>query len=221
MLKQKIFSLNSLDSDLSEDFIISRGNQEAFDIISFDYTKNWGCDPYKNILLLEGPESSGKTYLGKMWKKSNNAQFINTKIIPNLEFINKYHCFIIDDLDKKLDKEKNILHYFNIINESKKYLLILSNSKKKVILKDLSSRINSLKKVKIFPPDIDSIKFLIQKKFFYYSVDVREDVIEYLSKILPREYRKILQAIEKINKFALIKSRKITIPLVKEIILED
>ncbi len=213
---QKIFSFPSFDSDKDEDFIVSQSNWEAYNAIS-SLQGEWGILPYKNSLLIEGSKSSGKTYLAKIWASINGAKFLSPRSKFEISFIQKYNFLIIDDLDSELWNEIKLLHYFNIIHEYNKKLLILSSSNKKFSLPDLSSRIMTLRKIQIHPPDHHIIKLLILKKFSYYSVEIRQDTIDFLMKILPREYSTLISFIKTLNSFSLKLKRKITIPFIKKI----
>ena len=62
------------------------------------------------------------------------------------------------------------------------------------------------------------MRMLIFKIFSNYSVKVKDEVINYLVKILPREFDKIIDATDKINNFAITHKRKITLSLAKEIL---
>ena len=56
---------------------------------------------------------------------------------------------------------------------------------------------------------------LIFKLFSNFSVVVNKEVISYLINILPREFPEIINAVQKINDYAIEHKRKITVPLVK------
>ena len=122
---------------------------------------------------------------------------------------------MIDGLDSSWSEE-DVLHYFNIIHENNKYLLITLTTMPEIKLADLASRMNSVNKVDILMLDDDLMKILIFKKFSNFSIVVNDEVINYLVKILPREFPKILSSIETLNQTSLEQKRKITVPFVKE-----
>ena len=69
----------------------------------------------------------------------------------------------------------------------------------KINLADLASRINSVNKIDILMIDDELMRILIFKQFSNLSILINDDVINYLIKILPREFSKILSIISKIN----------------------
>ena len=210
---QYIFPFNNSSKYHPEEFIVSESNALAYNALQ-NWQNSFGVNPYKHTLLIKGPASSGKTYLTKIWQNLSNAYvikdiFFDDKILAN------HDAFIIEDIENW--QETALLHLFNLINEKQKYLLLTSNNKgKNFTLPDLSSRINSVLNVILYPPDDELIKILIFKYFATSSVTISQIVIDFLLVNLPREYNKILEILEYINNFALTSKRKITIPLVKE-----
>ena len=148
---------------------------------------------------------------------SNLLIFINKDIFFDNEILAKHNAFIIEDIENW--QETALLHLFNLINEKQKYLLLTSTNKaKNFTLPDLSSRINSVLSISLLPPDDELIRILIFKHFSTSSVNISQILIDFLLVNLPREYNKILEILEHINRFALISKRKITIALIREIL---
>ena len=65
--------------------------------------------------------------------------------------------------------------------------------------------------------DDELMRILIFKQFSNMSILVKDDVINYLFKVLPREFPKILSVIKVINQKALEKKKRITVPFIKHI----
>ncbi len=210
---QFIFPLNILQKYHLEEFIVSESNALAYNALQ-NWQNSFGVNPYQFTLLIKGPASSGKTYLTKIWQNVSNAYVIKDIFFDD-QILANYNAFIIDDIENW--QETALLHLFNLINEKQKYLLLISHNKgKNFILPDLSSRINAVLHVLLYPPDDELINILIFKHFATSSVTISQVVIDFLLVNLPREYKKILEILEYINHFALTSKRKITVPLVKE-----
>ena len=215
-MQQIAFSLNSSDAyDLNE-YIISSSNKEAYDTLQ-NWPKNWGIRPYEKTLILQGTKSSGKTFLSKKWAEKSGALFIKKTHELTENILEHYNAFIIEDFDSSWSEEK-LLHHFNMIHENGKYLLITTTNLPETKLPDLDSRIKSCNKINIGMPDDELIKMLIFKLFSNYSIIISNEVIAYLLKNLPREFPEIIKSVEELNNFALEHKRKITIPLVKEVL---
>ncbi len=131
--------------------------------------------------------------------------------------LDHHQAFIIDGFDSSW-REEDILHYFNILHENNKYLLITLTQTPKIKLADLSSRINSVNKIDILMVDDELMRVLIFKQFSNLSILINDDVINYLVKILPREFPKILSVIRDINKNSLENKKKITVPFIKSLV---
>ncbi len=215
---QQIVLPFGLLKNLSEpdDFIVSKANLLAYNTI-LGWPNSWGVRPYEKTLIIKASKSGGKTILAKIWAKISSAVFIYSYSDITDIVLSKYNAFIIDGLDDNW-KEEDLLYCFNYFNENNKYLLLTCRDIYNITLPDLSSRISSINIITIDPPNDELIKILIFKLFSNYSVTIRIEVIHYLVKVLPREYSKIINIVNKVNELALISKKKITIPFVKKII---
>ncbi len=200
------------------DFIVSVSNQPAYDIVSCWPPKRWGHYPYPFSIVIQGEQSSGKTYLSKIWQNFAGACLLSSsdEILAG-EWFSKYQAFIIEDLEKW--QEEKALYYFNLVNESQKYLLItMAAAGQELKIKDLSSRLNSLLKVKLKPPDDELIKILLFRLFSNNSVRISQSSLSFLLLHLPRRIEEIIKLVDKLNHAALTYKHSLTIPFIKKII---
>lgn len=212
---QLTLPIKSQQSYHIDDFIVSKSNHNAYNSI-MHWQNTWGVEPYRFSLLIQGMPSSGKTHLARIWQKLCNAYIIEDTL--NSSIINNYQAFIIEDIETKYDEYK-LLHNFNIINENQKYLLMTTmNDVNQFNLKDVLSRINSLLVVRILKPDDELIRMLLFKHFSNQSIHVSNKVINFLLIRLPRKLNQMIYLVEQINQLALTHQRKITIPLIKQVI---
>lgn len=212
------FEINSKPSHHDE-FIESASNKRAYNVVR-NWLTNWGVEPYPHTVIISGPPSSGKTCLANIWAKNSGALFIKKSHLLTENIINHHDGFIIEDINDGWGPEL-LLHHFNIINENKKYLLLTQSSPVTFILPDLVSRLKSVNNIAITQPDDELIRILIFKLFSSYSVIVGPEVISYMLKVIPREFGKIIYYTGLINELALTTKRKISIPLVKEVLDEE
>ena len=129
--------------------------------------------------------------------------------------LSEHQAFIMEDFDSSWNEEK-FLHIFNLLSENQKYLLVTSQVLPEIKLPDLSSRIKSVNLINIQQPDDNMMQMLIFKLFSNYSVVISSEVVNFLIKVLPREFPAIVESVRIINDFALENKRKITIPIVKQ-----
>ena len=85
-------------------------------------------------------------------------------------------------------------------------------------LEDLKSRLNSILEAKIKEPDDQLMKLILIKILNDKQLKINPNVIDFLVSRLERSYESINLFIEKIDKFSLEKSKKITIPLISDLL---
>ena len=214
MDQQVIFKLSNKNIYDENEFIPSNASKNAHDLICL-WPNKWGVAPIENSTIIIGPSFSGKTFLAKIWSKKSKAVFLTEEL--NLDEIKDFPAIIIDDFNLWLDENK-LFHLMNLSKEYQIPLLLTATHIPKINLPDLDSRIKAIYTVKISQPDDDLIKLLIFKFLSKHSVTAKKEVINYLLKILPREFSKIYEFIDKINNYALTHKKKITIPLIKKVL---
>ena len=210
-MEQSYFNYNLKPGLAIDDFFVSTSNKKAYNFIL-----NKKIDNQK--ILLIGPNKSGKTHLGKIWQKNNNAVSYEN----NFEIILNYKKNIfIDDFLKNINEEK-IFHLINHCSINK--LTILLTSKKEVfehnfLLKDLVSRLKTFNLLRINFPDDDLIINLIIKLLHDKQIIIKnEEIFHYILKRIERSYEEIFLLIENIDKLSLKKKRELTIPLIKKLL---
>ena len=210
-MEQSYFNYNLKPGLAIDDFFVSISNKKAYNFILNKKIDN------KKILLI-GPNKSGKTHLGKIWQKNNNAVSYEN----NFEIILNYKKNIfIDDFLKNINEEK-IFHLINHCSINK--LTILLTSKKEVfehnfLLKDLVSRLKTFNLLRINLPDDDLIINLIIKLLHDKQIIIKnEEIFHYILKRIERSYAEIFLLIENIDKLSLEKKRELTIPLIKKLL---
>ena len=210
-MEQSYFNYNLKPGLAIDDFFVSTSNKKAYNFIL-----NKKIDNQK--ILLIGPNKSGKTHLGKIWQKNNNAISYEN----NFEIILNYKKNIfIDDFLKNINEEQ-IFHLINHCSINK--LTILLTSKKEVfehnfLLKDLVSRLKTFNLLRIDLPDDDLIINLIIKLLHDKQIIIKnEEIFHYILKRIERSYEEVFLLIENIDKLSLKKKRELTIPLIKKLL---
>lgn len=203
-----------------DDFIVSSCNEFAYDVIMRLQNDKIGS-LYPNTILLYGPHSSGKTHLSRIWQSKTGAYHINTSQAEGADILGHYSHFIIDQIEDFHD-HKLLLYWFNIINEYNKKLMLISNNEfLDSTLPDLSSRLKSIFKIQIHQPDDNLMKVLLFKNFSNLSILVPNNVIDFIVKILPRQFDRINLIVDALNELALMHNKKISIKLVKEFLTSN
>ena len=210
-MEQSYFNYNLKPGLAIDDFFVSTSNKEAYSFILNKKIDN------KKILLI-GPNKSGKTHLGKIWQKNNNAVSYEN----NFEIILNYKKNIfIDDFLKNINEEK-IFHLINHCSINKLTILLTSNKEvfeHNFLLKDLVSRLKTFNLLRINLPDDDLIINLMIKLLHDKQIIIKnEEIFHYILKRIERSYENIFLLIENIDKLSLEKKRELTIPLIKKLL---
>ena len=210
-MEQSYFNYNLKPRLAIDDFFVSTSNKKAYSFILNNKIDN------KKILLI-GPNKSGKTHLGKIWQKNNNAVSYEN----NFEIILNYKKNIfIDDFLKNINEEK-IFHLINHCSINKLTILLTSNKElfeHNFLLKDLVSRLKTFNLLRINLPDDDLIINLIIKLLHDKQIIIKnKEIFHYILKRIERSYEDTFLLIENIDKLSLEKKRELTIPLIKKLL---
>ena len=208
MKEQKSFNYQFNQFINVENFFVNETNFYPFNSLINNKNQN---------SFLFGPKKSGKSFLGQIWLKNNNA----IPLSNNFEFIlsNKNNV-LIDEI--KLTQEEEIFHIINHCTLNNLKLLIISHKKINDInfsLIDLSSRLKTFDYLEIKQPNDEMLltiltKLLIDKQFIINS----SEIFEYILRRVDRTYEAINEIVSKLDILSLQKKRQLTIPLIKEIL---
>lgn len=212
MKRQKIFNFNIKHNYENDNYFVSKSNQLA-------YNSLFNVANPENYIFFKGPPKSGKTHIGQLWKKANEALLFNYNDYDNI-IVEKKNVFI-DDFSFKLDEEK-LFHLINhCYNNNLKILITsqLSPSEYQFKINDLSSRLKSFYYIEIFNPDDELINNLLLKLLFDRQIVIKNvEIFSFITKRINRTYLDIYHFVDKIDKLSLSKKREITIPLIKELL---
>ena len=202
-MEQKTFKYNIPSKNEIEDFYVSQSNHEAY-----KYVIN-GNKLIKYCIII-GPEKSGKSHLGLIWKKNNNAILYNSSDFSKI--INSNFNIFIDDFFENIN-EDNLFHLINhCYNNNLKILLTTSKdiNNSNFNLKDLISRLKTFHIININEPDDELISNLIIKLLFDKQIIINNpDITKYIFNRIERTYKSINFFIERVDKLSLEKKKTI------------
>ena len=185
-------------------------------------------------LFIYGTKESGKTFLLQAMCNSYSSMNKSSLYVPLKKVIN-YGVEIFESLENidlicldgieqvisKLEWEKEI---FNLINKtliSKSRLILTSSKNLKSLnfsLPDLESRIKKIQSYELYPIDdkdiFDALKYISQFK----SINLGDKEAKYLVTYSQRDISNLVQILESLDQLSMEMKRKITIPLIKEVI---
>ena len=166
-------------------------------------------------VFIYGPSGSGKTHLVHLFTENViDGTSLNSDFRPSFQ-----KKMAIENVDK-LASEEALLHLFNSIKEQGGHLLLTAKTMPDFSLPDLQSRMALLPKVEIEMPDETVIQMVAKKAFEDRHILVEENVLNYLSTHLTRSFPLVQKVVELADKKSLSAGRKITIPILKQVIDE-
>ncbi|HJZ21621.1 MAG TPA: DnaA/Hda family protein [Bradyrhizobium sp.] len=174
------------------------------------------------IMLLVGPEGSGKSHLAAIWAeqagaRSTSAHALTPAAVPGALATG---ALVVEDLKSPDFDERALFHLMNLAREDQAFVLITSrlpSSTLAVELRDLRSRLRAVPTVLLLPPDDQLFRALIVKFCADRQLAVDEAVVGYLATRIERTYAAARQAVERLDNEALRLGRPVTRALAAEL----
>ncbi len=207
-----------------QDFLVAPCNEDA--VAWIDLWPEWPAP----CLVLYGPIASGKTHLGAVWSEKSSAicvkaSGINENVIRDI--VDMKHHVIIEDADNligNLDGEKGLFHLYNIFKEEgRSFMITLLEPpvRRSFALPDLASRLRAAPSVAIREPDEQLLIAVLVKLFSDKQIRVGEDVLKYIMPRIERSFEAVRDLVDEADRRAMLEQRKISIPLMRDILNQD
>jgi DnaA family protein len=224
--KQLTFPWNKVNKSSMLGFYCSQENDH---LISLLMDSNFVDD-----LFIYGTKQSGKTFLLQAMCNSYSSMgksslYVPLKKVMNygveiFESLENIDLICIDGIEQVISKTEWEKEIFNLINKaliSKSRLILTSSKDLKSLnfsLPDLESRIKKIQSYELYPIDdkdiIDALKYISQFK----SINLGDKEAKYLVTYSERDISSLIQILESLDQLSMEMKRKITIPLIKEVI---
>jgi chromosomal replication initiation ATPase DnaA len=206
------------------DFLVASNNQDA--VAWIDLWPEWPAP----CLIIYGAVASGKTHLGAVWAEQSSAicvkaSSINEDMIRDIANMN-HHVIIedSDDLIGDIKGEKGLFHLYNIFKEEGRSILLTLKEppvRRSFALPDLASRLRAAPSVAIREPDEQLLGALLVKLFNDRQIRISTEVLYYILPRIERSFEAVRDLVDQADKRAMIEKRNITIPLLKEILIQE
>ena len=219
--KQLLLDFIACKTYHSADFVVCESNQKAYSAIS-----SWPAWPTYGLVIY-GESKVGKTHLSHIFMRHAKGMFIQDEHLNDLEHfsrrITKGKAFIVDDAERLVkEHQTELFHFCNIVKERGSYVLFASSkptSAWDISLKDLSSRLSVFPQIKIESAEDDLLEAILVKKLSEMQIEIDPAVKRYILTHSERSPADLLSFIEHINRMAWHRQKKVTIPLVKDVLL--
>jgi len=212
---QLVFDLTHRQALGAEDFLVSRSNAAAVEMID-----RWPDWPHPASLVV-GPQGSGKSHLANVWRLRSGAGTVSAGELgdASVAALADGAAFVVEDLDRGIADEQAMFHLLNRARESKLSVLLTSRTppgEQEFRIPDLRSRLRALPMVEVEPPDGALLKAVLVKLFDDRQLGVEPQVIDYLTVRMERSMAAANLIVDAVDRLALATHRKVTRPLAAE-----
>ncbi len=215
--RQLAFALPHAESLTRDNFLEGPANEAGLALI-----ESWPDWPNR-IMLLVGPEGSGKSHLAAIWAedagaRSTAAHALTADDVPGALATG---ALVVEDLKPGQFDERAMFHLMNLARQDEAFVLMtarLSPSAFEVELRDLRSRLRAVPTVSLLPPDDHLFRGLIVKFCADRQLSIDETVVSYLTSRIERSYAAARQAVDLLDSEALRLGRPVTRALAAELL---
>jgi chromosomal replication initiation ATPase DnaA len=215
--RQLAFALPHAESLTRDNFLEGPANAAGLALVD-----SWPEWPNR-IMLLVGPEGSGKSHLAAIWAeeagaRSTSAHLLTPAAVPGALATG---ALVVEDLKSSDVDERALFHLMNLAREDGASVLITTREPSSALaieLRDLRSRLRAVPAVALLPPDDALFRALIVKFCADRQLTVDETVVTYLATRIERSYAAARQAVELLDTEALRLGRPVTRALAAELL---
>jgi chromosomal replication initiation ATPase DnaA len=215
--RQLAFALPHAESLTRDNFLEGPANAQGVALI--DCWPGWP----NRVMLLVGPEGSGKSHLGAIWAeqsgaRSTTAHAMTAAAVPGALATG---ALVLEDLRPSDFDERALFHLMNMAREDQAFVLITARtppSAFEVELRDLRSRLRAVPVVSLLAPDDALFRALIVKYCADRQLTVDEAVVGYLATRIERSYAAARHAVGLLDTEALRQGRPVTRALAAEVL---
>ena len=215
--RQLAFALPHAESLTRDNFLEGPANAAGFALVD-----GWPDWPNR-IMLLVGPEGSGKSHLAAIWAEQAGARSIPAHALTAVAVPGALAtgALVVEDLKSPDLDERAVFHLMNLAREETAFVLITARTPPTALqieLRDLRSRLRAVPTVLLLPPDDQLFRALIVKFCADRQLIVDETVVSYLASRIERSYAAVRQAVELLDTEALRLGRPVTRALAADLL---
>ena len=202
-----------------EDFLPAPSNREAFRAI--EEWPDWAA----RMLLLAGPEGSGKSHLGAIWARVAGAVTCSAEALSEaaLHAGAKASALLVEDADRVGQAETPLFHLVNAALQNDAWLLLTARAAPEawcLRIPDLLSRLRLAPVVRLAAPDLELTEAVLFKLFSDHQLQVEPHVIAYIALRIERSLGAAREVVARLDREALAEGRRVTRPMARELLSE-
>jgi chromosomal replication initiation ATPase DnaA len=214
--KQLAFALDHAESFAREDFIPGGSNVAALALI--DRWPDWP----ERVMVLAGPEGSGKSHLAAIWAEQAGARILSARLMAqiNVPAALSTGALVVEDLSPDNLDERALFHLLNLAKEEGAFLLLTARTplaRWPVQVRDLASRLRAVPAVAVTAPDDGLLRSLIVKLAADRQLEFDDNLVRYLLNRIERSFAGTRSAVIALDQEAMRQKRPVTRALAAEI----
>ena len=215
--RQLALALDHAESHAREDFLEGPTNAAALALV-----ERWPDWPSKMMVLL-GPEGSGKSHLAAIWADAAGARFLSARALstalPPVALATG--ALVVEDIAAGEFDERALFHLLNLAREDRAFLLLTARTAPAgwtLTVPDLASRLKSLPLVSLEAPDDALLRGVMIKLFADRQLTVDESLISFLANRIERSVTTARAVVAELDREAMRRQRPLTRALAAEIL---
>ncbi len=218
--RQLALALDHAESFAREDFLPGPSNAAALALV-----ESWPDWPDR-IVVLAGPEGSGKSHLAAIWAGEAGARFLSARSLAgaDLPAALATGALVIEDIAEGAFEERALFHLINLVREEQASLLVTARTAPggwSVAIRDLGSRLKALPVVALAAPDDMLLRAVLVKLFADRQLAVDESLIGYLATRIERSFAAARAVVARLDQEAMGQKRPLTRALAAELLRAD
>jgi chromosomal replication initiation ATPase DnaA len=215
--RQLALALGHHTSFAREDFLEGPSNAAALGLI-----ERWPDWPDR-LVVVAGPEGSGKSHLAAIWADAVGARFLAARSLAeaDLPAALSTGALVIEDVAGDTLDERALFHLINLAREEGAFVLVTAATAPSgwtLRLPDLASRLRALPVVELGPPDDALLRALMVKLFADRQIAVTESLPAYLMNRIERSFAAARAVVERLDREAMRLHRPVTRALAAEML---
>lgn len=203
-----------------EDFLVGEGNREAAAFI--DAWPDWPA----SVVLLIGPNGSGKTHLVNIWASKSRAAVVNASDLGGADPADLIltGAVAVEDADDPALDENALFHLLNAARGRGASVLITAHSVPAVwgvTLPDLLSRLRAAQPAFLGPPDDELLQKVMIKLLADRQLAIDAGVLDYILLRMERSCAAACALVDALDRESLARGRRITKAIAAEVLAPE
>jgi chromosomal replication initiation ATPase DnaA len=214
--RQLVLALDHAVSFAREDFLPGPSNAKALALV-----ERWPDWPDR-LMVLVGPQGSGKSHLASIWAEAAGARVLAAKLLTDTDLPAAFAtgALVVEDIEPEGLDERALFHLINLAREERAFVLMTARAAPAgfpVAIRDLASRLRALPSVALTAPDDALLRAVIVKLGADRQLAFDEALVNFLANRIERSFAAAHAAVVRLDEEAMRQHRPVTRALAAEL----